>query len=239
MLFSALRGDRSAIISLLLTIPLVLLSLSFHEAAHAFMAYKMGDPTARNLGRMTLNPIRHIHPLGFLSMMLVGIGWAKPVPINARNFENPRKGMMLSSLAGPVSNLALGIVFCLLECFAWANFRFQVLSAGHQEDIVYWLSYVFYLLTYLGAYLNFALAIFNLIPAPPFDGSRIFFYFLPKDWYFKVMKYEQYIGIGILVVFLALSWLGWNPVSFLAGGLHDLVYKPFDLLSNLIYANPA
>ena len=93
MLFSALRGDRSAIISLLLTIPLVLLSLSFHEAAHAFMAYKMGDPTARNLGRMTLNPIRHIHPLGFLSMMLVGIGWAKPVPINARNFENPRKGI--------------------------------------------------------------------------------------------------------------------------------------------------
>ena len=133
--------------------------------------------------------------------------------------------MMLSSLAGPVSNLALGIVFCLLECFAWANFRFQVLSAGHQEDFVYWLSYVFYLLTYLGAYLNFALAFFNLIPAPPFDGSRIFFYFLPKDWYFKVMKYEQYIG--------------WNPVSFLAGGLHDLVYKPFDLLSNLIYANPA
>ena len=228
MILTLLEGGdiRNTLIPLLLMIPIILFSLSFHEAAHALIAYKMGDPTARNLGRLTLNPIVHLDPFGALSMLLIGIGWAKPVPINTRNFDNPRKGMMLSALAGPVSNLILAIGFAILTVVYEAIFIY-----GHEITVVSW---IFWELFYLGTYLNCALAIFNLIPAPPFDGSRIFFYFLPKNWYFKVMRYERFIGLGVVVVLLVLSWLGFSPVSFLADGLATWLCYPFRLLVGLI-----
>jgi len=237
MLLTAIfEHTPEAIIQLLLSVPVILLSLSVHEAAHAFVAYKLGDPTARNLGRLTLNPFKHINPFGFISMLVIGIGWANPVPINTRNFKNPRKGMMLSALAGPVSNLLLGIIFCLLEGFA-QTFNYYQMYMGHYQDFMFWFSFSLWAITYIGAVLNFALAIFNLIPAPPFDGSRIFFYFLPKNWYFKVMRYEQYIGLGIILVLVVLSrFFNISPVSFVADLIHGLVFYPFDRMSQALLA---
>ena len=113
MLFNILGGGREGLITALLCLPVILFSLSFHEAAHGYVAYKLGDPTARNLGRLTLNPMKHLDPFGALAMLLIGFGWAKPVPIVARNFKNPRWGMGISAIAGPVSNLILGIVGCV------------------------------------------------------------------------------------------------------------------------------
>ena len=105
---------RYFIISLLLSLPIVLLSLSVHETAHGYAAMKLGDPTARNLGRLTLNPAKHIDPIGFICMVLFGFGWAKPVPINTRYFKNPKRDMALTGLAGPVSNLLLALLFAIL-----------------------------------------------------------------------------------------------------------------------------
>ena len=112
MLFSLLNGGdpRSVAISILLTLPTILIALSAHEAAHGYIAYKLGDRTAFNLGRITLNPFKHLDPIGALCMLVCGYGWAKPVPINARNFKDPRKGMALTALAGPVTNLILGTI---------------------------------------------------------------------------------------------------------------------------------
>ena len=108
-------GDlKGYAISILLSLPIVLLSLSLHETAHGFAAFRLGDPTARNLGRLTLNPIKHLDPIGFLCMLLAGFGWAKPVPVNSRYFKNPRRDMALVGLAGPLSNLLLATVFLLL-----------------------------------------------------------------------------------------------------------------------------
>lgn len=215
---------------------IVLFSLSAHEASHAFAAKRLGDHTAYNMGRISLNPFKHLHPIGFLSMALVGIGWAKPVPINPRNFRDPRKGMMLSSLAGPLSNFCIAVIAVLLDSFSrfLADFILTKSSADGIENSVLYVTLAVIIFFHYAAYLNFSLAIFNLIPCPPFDGSRIFFYFLPKDWYFKVMRYEQYLGIAVLLLIMVLSRIGWNPVSILAGGLLDLVAKPFDLFFGLI-----
>lgn len=108
---------QSYFISLLLALPVVLLALSLHEAAHGFVALRLGDPTARNLGRITLNPIKHLDIIGFISMLLVGFGWANPVPVNTRHFKKPRRDMALTALAGPASNLLLSLVFLLLLRF--------------------------------------------------------------------------------------------------------------------------
>lgn len=213
---------------------IVLFSLSAHEASHAYAAKKLGDFTAYNQGRITLNPMRHLHPIGFLSMLLVGIGWANPVPIDTRNFKNPRKGMMLSSLAGPLSNLCIAVIATLLSSLTSFLYALVYYKNGGVSDSVYYLFYACLIFFYYAAYLNFSLAVFNLIPCPPFDGSRIFFYFLPANWYFKVMRYERYIGIGILLLVLGLSYLGFSPVSFLADGLYGLISKPFDLFFDLI-----
>ena len=106
-------GDtREYVIHILLCLPIILLALSLHETAHGFVAYKLGDPTAKNLGRLTLNPIKHLDPVGFLCMILAGFGWANPVPINTRCFKNPRRDMALSAAAGPISNFLLAVVFC-------------------------------------------------------------------------------------------------------------------------------
>ena len=114
------NDPKQLIISILLTVPIVMISLSVHEAAHAYIAYKMGDPTARNLGRLTINPMKHLDLVGSLMMLFVGYGWAKPVPINTRYFKNPKKGMALTALAGPVSNLILafiGLICYVATCF--------------------------------------------------------------------------------------------------------------------------
>ena len=202
-------GDlKSWLISFLLTMPIALLSLSVHEAAHGYVAYRLGDPTARNMGRLTLNPLKHLDPIGFLCMVLGGFGWAKPVPVNARYFKNPRRGMAITGIAGPVSNILLAMLFALIYEILYAFLK----DIRFTSEFVYYIALISLQFFMLAAYLNVALAIFNMIPIPPFDGSRIFYAFLPTKWYFGVMKYERYIMFGCIVLFFALSRLGMNPL---------------------------
>lgn len=235
MLIDLLTGgfDKQTLISVLLCIPIVMLALSFHEAAHGYVAYKLGDPTAKNLGRLTLNPLKHLDPIGVLVMLVCGFGWAKPVPINTRNFSDPRKGMALTGIAGPVSNLILGLANCVLYYPAIIAYNYCVFGSA-SESICYMMFALCILFRY-GAILNFGLMAFNLLPVPPFDGSRFFYYFLPSKFYFKVMKYEQTIMIVILLLFLALSRVGLSPISYIADGLFRLAMKPLPYVLNLIF----
>ena len=195
--------------------PVMLLALSVHESAHGYVAGRLGDPTARNLGRITLNPVKHFDLLGFLSMLILHIGWAKPVPVNSRYFKNPRRDFAFVGAAGPLSNLCLAILHLALlrivMIFATDAVLYGRISS---ETALIVLSLVVYIL-YMGVAMNVILAIFNLIPVPPFDGSRIFYAFLPPKWYFGVMKYERYIMIGCIALFFGLSRLGINPLRAL------------------------
>ena len=206
---------KSYILQLLLSMPVMLLALSVHESAHGYVAGRLGDPTARNLGRITLNPIKHFDLLGFLSMLILHIGWAKPVPVNSRYFKNPRRDFAIVGAAGPLSNLCLAILHLALlrivMIFATDAVLYGRISS---ETALIVLSLVVYIL-YMGVAMNVILAIFNLIPVPPFDGSRIFYAFLPPKWYFGVMKYERYIMIGCIALFFGLSRLGLNPLRAL------------------------
>ncbi len=237
MLFSILstRDSRSAVIQLLLTIPVIILALSCHEAAHGYIAYKMGDRTAYNLGRVTLNPIKHLDPLGTLFMLVVGYGWAKPVPINTRNFKNSKKGMALTALAGPMANLILAVIGCLfyelVNAIWMANYTHII-----QNNVLYNILTALALFFFFMGYMNLVLMVFNLIPVPPFDGSRIFSAFLPAKAYFAIMKYEQYILYGVLALFIAMSYFfNFSPVGYLAQKLFYLLCMPFEKLFSLIF----
>ena len=215
MLSSILGGDiRSAIISLLLSLPIVLIALCVHETAHGFAAYKLGDPTARNLGRLTLNPIKHLDPIGFLCMVLFGFGWAKPVPINTRYFKKPKRDMALTGLAGPVSNLLLALLFAVLLRLT-IQYGFYLFNGT-----VYSVIQIFLI---LGVRMNITLAVFNLLPIPPLDGSRIFLVLLPTDLYFKIMRYERYIYIALLFA-LAFGLLD-TPIQYISNIFLNLIMR--------------
>lgn len=226
MLFSILRsGDPlSAILSLLLTLPIMLLALSLHETAHGWVAWRCGDPTARNLGRLTLNPLKHLDPMGLIFLMIFGYGWAKPVPINTRYFRKPRRDMALTAAAGPASNLLLGLFNTVLYGLFWGLLTGQSASgaAGMLPTFLSILCETFF----YAAAVNFMFMLFNLIPIPPFDGSRIALAFLPDRIYFGIMRYERQIMIGLLIVMLVLSNFGYSPIGYVATKLPDLIAKP-------------
>lgn len=209
---------QAKIIELLISLPAVIIALGFHEASHAFMAYKMGDNTAKNLGRLTINPIKHIDPIGFLCLFLVHFGWAKPVPINPRNFKNPKRGTVLVALAGPLSNIALGFVFTLIYV-ALGQFGIGATTIGNLA------------MQMLAACIsvNLSLGIFNLIPIPPLDGAKIFGGLLPKKLYFWIMDYEQYISI-ILMILLLFT----NVIGYIIFPIVSLLESIFFFASNLI-----
>lgn len=238
MLFSLFTGDaRTTAISILLTLPTILIALSAHEAAHGYIAYKLGDRTAFNLGRITLNPFKHLDPIGALFMLVFGYGWAKPVPINARNFKDPRKGMALTALAGPATNLILGTIgvmlYYLVLCIAYSEPVFNLWFSNYTLEIA--ISMILIFLRNF-AFLNFLYTVFNLIPVPPFDGSRIFSVVLPTKVYFNIMKYERYYLIAILGISIVCSRLfNFSPFVWLADKLFNLIAYPFAMLFSLIF----
>ena len=210
------------IIELLLCIPTVLIALTFHECAHGFVAYKLGDITAKYQGRLSLNPLKHIDIIGALCMVFFRFGWAKPVPIDTRNFKNPKRDMALSALAGPAANLILGFIGCFLYALS-LYFLSDVSFTSY--NFSYWVAYSWLLFVYNFAWLNISLAIFNLIPLPPLDGSRIFYAFLPRDAYFKVMRYEREIAIAFFAILFIDSRFLNGTVS---GGLAYIVNLIFN-----------
>ncbi len=227
MLFSILQGGdlKSILIDLILSLPVIILALTVHETAHGYVAYRCGDPTAHNLGRLTLNPAKHLDPFGFLCMLVFGFGWAKPVPINTRNFRNPKRGMALSAAAGPLANLLLGLLgavgYGLLR--AWYSYLYYTSGTAFTLNVVSITMTLFWLL----AIYNFLFMAFNLIPIPPFDGSRIAFVFLPPRAYFAVMRYERQIMFAILIGLFVLSrFFSFSPFSWIAYTLSDLVSTP-------------
>jgi Zn-dependent protease len=187
----------------------MLISLPMHEFAHAFAANKLGDDTAKRMGRLTLNPIKHLDPMGAILMIFTGFGWAKPVPINPNNFRNRKTGFALSALAGPVSNLALAYVSIVI-------LRLLRLSPSGGAGLFF-----FYL-----AVLNIGLGVFNLIPVPPLDGSRIFSLILPEKQYFKLMKYE---GICFLLLFIAMQFPFFSNII---GLIQDFTWRILIVLTN-------
>ena len=205
---------REVLIQLILTIPIVLIALTFHEVAHGWVSYKMGDPTAYNLGRLTLNPVKHLDPIGAAAMLLIGVGWAKPVPVNSRYYKKPKLGMALTAFAGPVVNLLLAFVGVILST---ASINLIYINSIDPQLIM--IIYEFFLCF---ALMNIYFAVFNLIPIPPLDGSRIAFIFLPDRIYFGLMRYEQYIKLGLLLV-LYMGFLD-RPLDFVTGHLLNGMY---------------
>ncbi len=222
MLFSILRSQNitEALISILLSLPIIMLTISIHETAHGWMAKKCGDNTAYNLGRLTLNPLKHFDLFGFLAMLLVGYGWAKPVPVNARNFRNHKRGMALTAAAGPGINLIVGVICAVLAGVSGGASAIIPFPNQFSADVYGWM--ISFLL--LAAQYNFLFMIFNLIPVPPFDGSRIAYVFLPDRIYFGVMRYERQIMYGVLIAMVVLS--NFTNFSFgnIAGRITELIY---------------
>lgn len=221
MLFRLFYGQDfwEALISALLIVPTVLISLSLHEAAHAFVANKCGDPTAKALGRLTLNPLKHLDPIGTVMMLLTGYGWAKPVPVNSRYFKNPKRGMALTALAGPMMNFLLGFLGAVAYAFCYRGL------VAHPDSNLLYAAVLFF--NYFSM-LNIVYMVFNLIPIPPFDGSRILLLFLPTKWYFSVMKYERIIMMVVLIGFA--TGLFWSPVAGLSSWILDGIYRLIGLI---------
>lgn len=182
--------DRSTVLMYLMRAIVMLVAIPVHEAAHAYVSAKLGDTTARDYGRLTLNPMAHFDLMGAICMVVAGVGWAKPVPANPSRFKNPKKGMALTAAAGPAANILLAFFSIILYKVIYylapntAIWRFLLLLMNYMASI------------------NITLAVFNLLPIPPFDGSRIVNLVLPHHLYFKIMQYERYIFLGMFLLLI-------------------------------------
>lgn len=222
MLINAIRGGLSfteIIIYIISSLAVIFITMPIHEFAHGFVATRLGDPTPRWQGRLTLNPLAHIDYMGAAAILLFGIGWARPVSVNPRYFKNPKRGMAITAIAGPVANVLLAFVFMLLYGVLGTIMKL-ISNVIVIDGLVVFITYVMFFFTYV-AQISIYLAVFNLIPVPPFDGSRILFSFLPEKYYFKMMQYERYIVIGLF----ALLYVGVldKPLSYITSVILDAV----------------
>ena len=213
-LFQAL--DFSSMADAVLRVAAVFLCLTVHETCHGLAALALGDPTAKSMHRLSLNPLRHIDWLGLALMFAAGFGWAKPVPVNPSYFRKPKQGMAITALAGPVSNILLAVLFLGIG-------KLIYLYAPYSDGMNTFFNWCLFTV----APMSVGMGIFNLIPFPPLDGSKVLAVFLPDGAYMKLMHYERY---GILIL-LALSWLG------LGGNvLGDVIYSVYAALFHIFFA---
>ena len=212
-LFQAL--DIVSLLDAVLRVAAVLLCLTVHETCHGLAAYALGDPTAKSMHRLSLNPLHHIDWLGLFMMFAAGFGWAKPVPVDPRYFKKPKEGMALTALAGPVSNFLLALLLMFISKLIYLYAPYTVAWDA-----------VFTFCLYTAAPLSIGLGLFNLIPIPPLDGSKVVAVLLPDQAYLKLMQYERY---GMLLL-LALSLLGISG-GFISGA----IMRVYEVFFNLIY----
>ncbi len=183
--------DWQGLLTLLMQAFAVLLCLTVHETCHGLAALALGDPTAKQMHRLSFNPLRHLDPFGALMMLIAGFGWAKPVPVNPSYFKNPKSGMAITALAGPISNFVLAYLALLLRAILAG------LGYAWPESAVLLWALNFLLIT---AYLSIGLGVFNLIPIPPLDGSKVLGAFLPDRTYYTILRYERYGMIALILV---------------------------------------
>ena len=214
ILQSIWRGlDWSVLTNLLLSVVPALICITLHELAHGYVAYRLGDDTAKRAGRLTLNPLRHIDIMGLLMMIVFKFGWAKPVPVNMWKFKNPKKGMAITAAAGPIANLLIALVFLFLYGFLFALLHRPGRSLNWLLEMLY-----------ITAYLSIALAIFNIIPIPPLDGSKVLFSCISDRSYTKLMYYERYGMIILLFLWRLLSRTSLDPLSRAAYWVMDKLF---------------
>ena len=218
--------DWTVILRMLLSVIPILICLTIHELAHGLTAYALGDDTAKKMGRLTLNPIRHIDPMGFLMLLVFRFGWAKPVPVNMGNFQRPKAGMAITALAGPLSNFLLAALILLFQV-PLARLQGTGGIGGQVAEIMV-----------LTAVISIFLGLFNLLPIPPLDGSKVLFSFLRDTRYFWLMRYESY---GIFFLF-GLIFLGgfiipggvtghiWNVMNMVFDWMVDITAGPSQFL---------
>lgn len=217
------------VIYYLLSAIAALVALTVHEYCHGYAAYRLGDDTAKIHGRLTLNPIKHLDPYGAICMVLFHVGWAKPVPIDPRNFKDPKKGFAITAAAGPASNLILGFFSAFIYLLTFALVKDVEVVVDSFEFYLIYNVLMFLRLFYS---INIGLGLFNLLPIPPFDGSRLLYAFLPPKAYFKVMQYEKKIYYGVLAWLLLgdyaamgvrmIPFVANNPVLYWLAGILSL-----------------
>jgi len=199
--------DFTYLLGLLLGVIPSLICITLHELSHGLVAYALGDDTAGKMGRLSLNPLKHLDPMGLLMMLIFHVGWAKPVPVNMYRFKNPKRGMALTAIAGPLSNIVISIVFLFI-------FGLFYIPFGKTQVGTYFLSMI-----ELTAYISIGLAVFNLLPVPPLDGSKVLFSLIRDENYYKLMRYERY-GSLLMFALVATGILG-KPLSSLISAIYS------------------
>ncbi len=204
---------------ILYTAPAALIAIVLHEFSHGYVSYRLGDPTPKMEGRLSLNPLKHLDLFGTVCLVFFHFGWAKPVQVNPRYYQNPKSGMIKVALAGPVMNFILTFV----AMFGY-GITGKLYMAGLSADYLYYIQMFFYYL----AVINVGLGVFNLIPVPPLDGSKVLAGILPADKYFGYMKYERYGTIALL----ALLWLGIlsRPLGYVTSGIINVMWTVVKLI---------
>lgn len=216
--------------TLLMMVPLLLIALPVHELAHGFVAWKLGDPTAKDAGRLTLNPFKHLELFGVLMLLVAKVGWAKPVPVNSGYFKNRKAGLILVALAGPLSNLLLAFVFMVLwgGVIKLVQMEVIVIASAAAQNIIMVLMRFFSIFIQINIYL----AIFNLLPVPPLDGSRLISAFIPEESYYRFARFEQYIGIAFLLVVILVPG---NVFGSVIGFFANPIYNSMEAFTAFIF----
>lgn len=221
MLSGFASDPTGTLILLLLSLPGVILAITVHESAHGWTAYLLGDDTAKKSGRISLNPLRHVDLFGLVMLLFFRVGWAKPVMVNVRGFKKPRRDMVLTSLAGPVSNLILAFFLLLIALLFSVAYAANYMKFG--DTTFSTMLYVLMQLFQYAAEINLGLGVFNLIPFPPLDGWKVVTSFLPMKTYFAIMRYERY-GMIVLMVLLITGFLS-GPINWGIQSIYTLYYR--------------